>query len=118
MEPAFRLVLNPSTSGVVKTAVWRRQGSGPMRDKTRPSRVKPLGPEVGERVLKHTGRSAGRDNPRDGQRVANRSYQRERRAPHLEGARPAAAPLAPVQALDPSNFVERLGTAVPSFVSP
>jgi transposase len=45
-------------AGVSKTAVWRwqerfmRDGvDGLLRDKTRPSRIKPLGPEVAERVV-------------------------------------------------------------------
>ena len=48
-------------AGVAKTAVWRWQErymaegvAGLLRDKTRPSRIKPLGPEVAERVLKLT----------------------------------------------------------------
>jgi len=42
------------TAGVAKTAVWRwqdrfmRKGvDGLLRDKTRPSRIPPLGPEIG-----------------------------------------------------------------------
>jgi transposase len=45
-------------AGVAKTAVWRwqerfmREGAdGLLRDKTRPSRIKPLGPQVAERVV-------------------------------------------------------------------
>ena len=48
-------------AGVAKTAVWRWQErfmaegvSGLLRDKTRPSRIKPLGAEVAERILKLT----------------------------------------------------------------
>ena len=46
------------TAGVSKTAVWRwqerfmREGvDGLLRDKTRPSRIAPLGPEVADRVV-------------------------------------------------------------------
>jgi len=48
-------------AGVAKTAVWRWQERfmaegvlGLLRDKTRPSRIKPLGAEVAERILKLT----------------------------------------------------------------
>jgi len=48
-------------AGVAKTAVWRWQErfmaegvDGLLRDKTRPPRIKPLGPEVAERVVKLT----------------------------------------------------------------
>jgi transposase len=48
-------------AGVAKTAVWRwqerfmQQGvDGLLRDKTRPSRIPPLGPEVAERVVART----------------------------------------------------------------
>ena len=51
-------------TGKSKTCVWRWQGryaeegfEGLLRDKTRPSRVKPLGPEVAERVVALTMRA-------------------------------------------------------------
>jgi hypothetical protein len=49
------------TAGVNKTAVWRWQErfmqegvDGLLRDKTRPSRIPPLGPEVADRVVSLT----------------------------------------------------------------
>ena len=94
-----------------KTCVWRWQErfaeeglARLLRDKTRPSRIPPLGSEVAERVVAlDTCRPAGRDDAldcrHDGQSC---QYQRQHGQAHLEGTRAAAAPLAAVQALQRS----------------
>src|SRR5437879_4491381 len=78
-----------------KTCVWRWQErfmqegvEGLLRDKTRPSRIAPLGPDVAERVVALTSEpAAGRENPLD--RSADGGglrHQRQRRLPHLARA--------------------------------
>ncbi len=98
-------------TGKSKPCVWRWQArfmtegvDGLLRDKTRPSRVPPLGPEVAERVVALTlGRSAGRDDPLDRRHDGEGGrHQRQLGPAHLARARPAAAPGPAVQALERS----------------
>jgi hypothetical protein len=84
-------------TGKSKTCVWRWQErfaatgfEGLLRDKTRPSRIPPLGPEVARRVVALT-----LQDPLGG-------ISASARTPHLEGARPSAPPLAAVQAVQRS----------------
>ena len=99
-------------TGKSKTCVWRWQErfaaagvEGLLRDKTRPSRIPPLGPEVVERVVALTLqpiRRARATHWTADMMAQGRRHQRQRGAAHLEGARPAAPPLAAVQALQRS----------------
>lgn len=82
-------------TGKSKTCVWRWQErfaaegcDGLLRDKTRPSRIAPLGPEISERVVALT----LADPPGE-------TTHCQRGTSHLEGARPSAPPLAGLQAL-------------------
>ena len=45
-------------------------------------------------------------------------HQRQRRPAHLEGARASAAPLSAIQALERSNFVDKLRDVVGLYVDP
>ena len=98
-------------TGKSKTCVWRWQErfaeegfEGLLRDKTRPSRIPPLGAEVAERVValtladppaETTHWTAAMMAQADG-------HLRQLGAAHLARARPAAAPGAAVQALQRS----------------
>ncbi len=95
-------------AGVAKTAVWRWQErfmqegvDGLLRDKTRPSRIPPLAPEIADRVVALTlGPPPGETTHWTAPAMAKvvgvsvSSVQRIWR-----GARPAAAPAASVQAV-------------------
>jgi Winged helix-turn helix len=68
------------TAGVSKTAVWRwrerfmQEGvDGLLRDKTRPSRIPPLGPEVADRVVSLTLQHPTGEDPLDGRTMAKLS---------------------------------------------
>ena len=67
---------------------------GLLCDKTRPSRIQPLGSNITERVVNaHPDRPANRGDPLDLRHDGEgRRYQREFRPTHLAGARPATAP--------------------------
>ena len=95
-------------AGTSKVTVWRWQErfmragiEGLLRDKTRPSRIPPLGAEVTAQVVALTARrSAGGNHPLDGRDDGESSrHQRQFGTAHLAGARAAAAPGAPVQAV-------------------
>jgi hypothetical protein len=67
-------------SGKAKTVIWRWQEwfgeegvAGPWRDKTRPSRIAPLGPELAER---HCGADLGRAAAKEWPGLSTRSNAR------------------------------------------
>ena len=72
---------------------------GLLHDKTRPSRIPPLGPEVAARVVAADAcRSAGRDHPLDRRSDGTgERHQRQRGPAHLEGARASAATLSAIK---------------------
>ena len=90
-----------------KTAVWRWQErfmtdgvSGLMRDKTRPSRIPPLGTEVEQHVVARTPEDpAGETTHWTAAAMAKNRHQRQFRAAQLAQARPAATSGAPIQAV-------------------
>ncbi|EHK53981.1 ISRSO5-transposase protein [Mesorhizobium alhagi CCNWXJ12-2] len=94
-------------TGKPKTCVWRWQErfaaegcDGLLRDKTRPPRIPPLGPDVGERVVALTlADPPGETTHWTADMMAQAANQRRRRQAHLEGKWPRTPQLAPVQAL-------------------
>jgi hypothetical protein len=91
-----------------KTCVWRWQErfieegfDGLLRDKTRPSRIKPLSAETAKRVVALTlGEPARGNDPLDRRPDGEGgSAQREFGSTHLARPWPATAPDAPVQAV-------------------
>ena len=95
-------------TGTSKTCVWRWQErfmqegvDGLLRDKTRPSRIKPLGPDIAERVVTLTlADPLAEATHWTAAMMAKESWhQRQRRPAHLASAWSPAAPLSPVQAL-------------------
>ena len=94
-------------TGKAKTAVWRWQErfmqagvEGLLRDKTRPSRIPPLAPEVAERLVDRTLGEAGRDLTLNGARHGTgQRDQRQFGAAHLARARAPAAPGPPLKAV-------------------
>ena len=99
-------------TGKSKTCVWRWQErfieegfDGLLRDKTRPSRIHRSAPGRGARRRADAWRTAGRDDPLDRRRDGEGGGpQRQLGSTHLAQAWPAAAPDAPVQALQRSAF--------------
>ena len=95
-------------TGKSKTAVWRWQErfmhegvEGLLRDKTRPSRVPPLGREIADRRRRADAECAAPrgdtlDGAGDGQ---DGRHQRQRGTAHLAGARASAPPGPAVQAV-------------------
>ena len=95
-------------TGKSKTCVWRWQErfaeegfEGLLRDKTRPSRIPPLGADGGRaRGGADLDRPAGRGDPLDRRHDGRADrHLRQLGAAHLARPRPAAAPRAAVQAL-------------------
>lgn len=94
-------------TGKSKTCVWRRQErfmaegvDGLLRDKTRPSRIARLGPEVVERVVALTLADAPDDALDGGYDGRSQRDQRQCGAPHLESAWAATALLPAVQTVE------------------
>src|SRR5512144_2690470 len=93
-------------TGKSKTCVWRWQErfmqagyDGLLRDKTRPSRIPPLGSNIAERVVALTQTDPRRGDPLDRYYDGeSRWYQREFRPAHLAHAWSPAAPGPSVQA--------------------
>ena len=93
---------------------------GLLRDKTRPSRIPRLGPEVVERVVAltltdpptETTHWTGRP---DG---AHQRDQRECGPSRLEGAWPPAAPVTPVQAIERSKIRRQSSDMVGLYLNP
>ena len=95
-------------TGKSKTCVWRWQErfaeegvDGLLRDKTRPSRVPPLGQEVIDRVVALTATEPPHEATHWTAAAMARAvgHQRLVGAAHLAGARARPAPPAPLQAL-------------------
>ena len=114
-------------TGKSKTCVWRWQErfaeegvDGLLRDKTRPSRIPPLGPEVAERVVALTlADPPGETTHWTAEMMAQAAGdQRQRGAAHLEGARAAAAPLAAFKLSSDPTFVAKLRDVVGLYVDP
>ena len=112
-------------TGKSKTCVWRWQErfaqegyDGLLRDKTRPSRIPPLGPEVAERVVALTlsdpPAEATPGSPHDGQ---GDRHQRQLGAAHLARTRASAASGAAIQAFERSRL-RRLRDVVGLYVDP
>ena len=116
-------------TGKSKPCVWRWQArfmtegvDGLLRDKTRPSRVPPLGPELAERVVALTLTDPPAETTHSSTEMMVKARGRgDRLGPaHLARARPAAAPGPAVQAVGTINqrFVEKLRDVVGLFLDP
>src|SRR5438309_12072765 len=102
-------------TGTSKTCVWRWQQrfmeegvDGLLRDKTRPSRIPGLGPEVAERVVALTLADPPTETTHwtlDGRPDGTSERQQCQRGPSdLEGARAPASSMPTVQAIDRSEL--------------